>query len=158
MVTLLLDATRLEIVLSVTERALAFRRDDVRIDREHIRKVQLIDDPWTWLRGVPSPGTHVPRVLAMGIWKSAGGTDLVLVRGRRPAVVIDLQGDVEFQRVLLTTRHGLQLVQALRLEGEEDAVEVGELVTSEIDLPRPAPRRSPGVRTPGMRAPRPATA
>lgn len=153
MVTLLLDATRLEIVLSVAERALAFRRDDVRIDRAHIRKVQLIDDAWTWLRGVPSPGTHVRRTLAMGIWKSAGGTDLVLVRGRRPAVVIDVEGDVEFQRVLLTTRHGLQLVQALRLEGDEEAVEVSELVTSEIPVvERPAKTARPA------RAPRPATA
>lgn len=153
MVTLLLDANRLEIVLSVTERALAFRRDDVRIAREHIRKVQLIDEAWSWLRGVPSPGTYVPRVLAMGIWKSAGGTDLVLVRGRRPAVVIDLQGDVEFQRVVLTTRHGLQLVQALRLEADDEPVEVTELVTTEIDLPRPVSRPVSGAR-----APRPATA
>ena len=124
MVTLLLDATRLEIVLSVAERALAFRRDDVRIDRAHIRKVQLIDEAWSWLRGIPSPGTHIRRALAMGVWTSASGTDLVLIRGRGQAVVVDLDGDVEFQRILLTTRHGLQLVQALRLEGDEEPVEL----------------------------------
>lgn len=51
MVTLLLDATRLEVALSATERALSFRRDSVRVDRAHIRKVQLVDDPCTWQIG-----------------------------------------------------------------------------------------------------------
>ena len=29
-------------------------------------KVQLTDDAWTWLRGVPSPGTLVRGTIAMG--------------------------------------------------------------------------------------------
>ncbi|MGO8609664.1 hypothetical protein ACC848_42670, partial [Rhizobium johnstonii] len=73
MVTLLLDSTQLDVVLSGAERALSRRKSDLRIDRSHIAKVQLIDDAWTWLRGVPTPGTFVRGVLAMGTWKSAGG-------------------------------------------------------------------------------------
>lgn len=134
MVTLLLDSTQLEVVLSASERALAFRRDPVRIARDHIRKVQLTDDAWTWLRGSRSPGTFVRGVLAMGTWKVSGGSDFVIVRRRRPAVVIDLHGDAEFERVVLSTRHGLELVQALRLETDETPTDVVDIVTGAITV------------------------
>lgn len=148
MVTLLLDSTQLDVVLSATERALARRKDDVRIERSHIRKVQLVDDAWTWLRGVPTPGTFVRGVLAMGTWKSAGGADFVIVRRKHPAVVIDLDGNPEFARIVLTTRNGLALVQALRLETDDHLVEVTEIVTSSLPVvggahaPTPRPRPS----------------
>lgn len=122
MVTLLLDSTQLEIVLTGAERAMALRKGNVAIERSTISKVQLTDDPWTWLRGVPSPGTNVRGVVAMGVWTSAGGDDFALVRRRRPSVVIDLDGHCDFERVIVTTRHGVALVQALRLEGATDAL------------------------------------
>lgn len=114
--TLLLDSTQLEVALSPVERALARRRDAVRVERTHIRKVQLTDDAWTWLRGVPSPGTLVRGTVAMGTWTSASGDDFVVVRRRHPAVVVDLEDDAAFSRLVLTTRHGLALVHALRLD------------------------------------------
>lgn len=146
MVTLLLDSTQLDIVLSSAERALSRRKSDLRIDRSRIQKVQLVDDAWTWLRGVPSPGTFVRGVLAMGTWKSAGGSDFVVVRRRHPAVVIDLEADPEFERIVLTTRNGLALVQALRLETDDKPQEVTEIVTSSLPViggkhaPAPHPR------------------
>src|SRR6218665_1110435 len=109
MVTLLLDQTQLEVVLSAFERTLARRSEPVRIERSGIRKVQLTDDAWTWLRGVPSPGTLVRGTVAMGTWQSAGGADFVIVRRKRPAVVIDLDDTCEFARLVLTTGHGLAL-------------------------------------------------
>jgi hypothetical protein len=131
MVTLLLDSAQLEVVLSRTERAVAFRRRNITIERSTIAKVQLTDDAWTWLRGVPDPGTYLPVALAAGSWKSAGGRDFVLLRGRKPSVVIDLEGHADFQRIMLTTRHGIALVQSLRLDtgdlGDEPA-DVAELV------------------------------
>lgn len=136
MVTLLLDSTQLEVALSGTERALAFRREPVRIAREHIRKVQLTDDAWTWIRGSRSAGTHVRGVLAMGTWKAAGGQDFVVVRRHSPAAVIDLDGDPEFERIVLTTRHGLELVRALRLETDETPTDVVDLATGAIEIPR----------------------
>lgn len=149
MVTLLLDSAQLEVVLSPLERALSFRPARLRIDRSRIVRVQLTDDPWTWLRGVPSPGTQVYGVVAMGTWKSAGGADFVIVKRRKPAVVIDIDAEAEgedFQRVLLTTRHGLALVQALRLEADAEATEVSEIVTGAVPTPAAAPRaRRPRV-------------
>jgi len=135
MVTLLLDSTRLEVALSGTERALSFRKENVLVERSEIAKVQLTDDAWTWLRGVPSPGTHLRGVIAMGTWKSAGAADFALVRRRRPSVVIDLDGHAEFARLILTTRHGLALVQALHLDDvSEVAADVVDLATGAIPI------------------------
>ena len=132
MVTLLLDSTRLEVVLSATERALAFHKGNVIIPRETIAKVQLIDDPWTWVRGIQSPGTRLPGVIAMGTWKSVNGEDFVIVRRRRPGVVIDLEGHPEFDRVVLTTRHGLALVQSLHVDAGEQPADVVDLATGAV--------------------------
>src|SRR3546814_5422421 len=123
MVTLLLDSTQLEVVLSAVERALSFRRRRVIVEREQIVKAQLTDDAWTWLRGVPNPGTYLPGTLAMGTWKSAFGSDFAVIRRRRPSVVIDLHGHDEFERLVLTTRHGVALQRALRLEDVADEPE-----------------------------------
>lgn len=149
MVTLLLDQTQLEIVLSPIERAATFHRGNVRVARETITKVQLIEDAWTWLRGVPNPGTHIPGILAAGSWKAAGSLDFVLIRRRRPSVVIDLEGDEQYGRLILTTRHGLSLTQALRLDVTDEPTTVEEIVAT---APTPA---SKGSRRPVIR-PRPA--
>ncbi|MBN9170015.1 hypothetical protein [Microbacterium sp.] len=130
MVTLLLDSTQLEVVLSLTEHALSFRKQNVVIERSQISRVQLTDDAWTWLRGVPDPGTYVPVAVAMGSWKSAGGRDFAIIRRRKPSVVIDLEGHPEFQRVILTTRNGLALIQALRLDTGAEAQDVADLATA----------------------------
>lgn len=156
MVTLLLDSTQLEVVLSGAERAMAFHRGNVVIERSTIRKVQLTDDAWTWLRGVPSPGTYVRGVIAMGTWKSVGAadeTDFAIVRRRRPSVVIDLEGHPDHRRVILTTRHGLELVQALRADVAEEPVDVVDIAAETGTIPVVAPKR-PRTR----KAPAPATA
>jgi len=145
MVTLLLDQTRLEVVLSPIERASTFHRDNLRIEREHITKVQLTDDAWTWLRGVPGPGTHLPGILAAGTWKAAGTTDFVLIRRRRPSVVIDLEGDPAFQRLILTTRHGLALAQALRLAADESPADAIDIATGAVPVQKPQ-RQRPVIR------------
>jgi len=153
MVTLLLDSTQLEIVLSGAERAFAFRKGNVAIERSTITKVQLTDDAWTWLRGVPSPGTHLRGVIAMGTWRSAGGDDFAIIRRHRPSVVIDLEGHPDFQRVIVTTRHGLALVQALRLDVDAEPADVADLATGAIPV-EPEPTTKPRKR----KAPRPAPA
>ncbi len=140
MVTLLLDRTQLEVVLTPFERGVSFHRDNVRVARDTIAKVQLTDDPTTWLRGVPSPGTHLPGVLAAGSWKSASGLDFVLIRNHRAGVVIDLEGDEQFERLVLTTRHGLALTQALRLEVSAEPADVSEIAAGEAGGAKPSRR------------------
>lgn len=145
MVTLLLDRTRLEVVLSPIERAATFHRENLRIARDTIAKVQLTEDAWTWLRGVPNPGTHLPGLLAAGTWKAAGSTDFVLIRRRRPSVVIDLTGDEDYQRLIFTTSHGLALTQALRLEVSSEFADVTEIAAT-APVPTQTGRRRPVIR------------
>lgn len=152
--TLLLDSTRLEVVLSGTERALAFHKGNVVLPRETIAKVQLIDDPWTWLRGIQSPGTRLPGVVAMGTWKSVNGDDFVIVRRRRPGVVIDLEGHPEFERVVLTTRHGLSLVHSLHMDAGEHPADVVTLATGAVPT-QPVARTKPSSASRAVK-PRPA--
>lgn len=128
MVTLLLDSTQLEVVLSPTERAMSFRRSNIVVPREHIERVQLTDDAWTWLRGVPNPGINLPVAVGMGTWKSAGGNDFVVIRGRKPSVVVDLAGHDEFERLVLTTKHGVALLKALRLDVASEPENVADIV------------------------------
>lgn len=145
MVTLLLDSTQLAVVLSPTERAMSFRKGNVVIERSAITKVQLTDDAWTWLRGVPGPGTHIPGILAAGTWKAAATTDFVLIRRHRASVVIDLEGDEQFQRLIFTTRHGLALTQALRLDVSEEPVDVVEIAGT-APIPVVKGRQRPVIR------------
>lgn len=143
--TLMLDQAQLEIVLAPVERALAVRRRSVVVDRAAITRVQLTDDPWTWLRGVRAPGTYIPGTLAAGTWRSAGGKDFALIRRNRPGVVIDLDGHDEFQRIVLSTRHGLDLVRALQRETGAQPEDVAEIVS---EAPRKPPARKPSVGKP----------
>ena len=145
MVTLLLDQTRLEVVLSAVERASTFHRTNLRVERAHITRVQLTDDAWTWLRGVPGPGTYIPGILAGGTWKAAGTTDFVLIRRRRPGVVIDLDGDDQYQRLILSTRHGPALTQALHLEAGDRPEDVVDLAST-APVPVTRPRQRPVIR------------
>ncbi|HPT95055.1 MAG TPA: hypothetical protein PLB94_04875, partial [Microbacteriaceae bacterium] len=110
MVTLMLDSEQLEVVLTRAERGFALRGENIVMPRATITKVMLTDDAWIWLRGFRRRGTHVPGVIAAGTWKSGNGEDFVLVRGHRPSVVIELDGSGEFTRIVLTTRHGIELV------------------------------------------------
>ena len=133
------------VVLSPIERAATFHRDNLRIARDTITKVQLTEDAWTWLRGVPNPGTHIPGVLAAGSWKAAGSLDFVLIRRRRPSVVIDLEGDEHYRRLILTTSHGLALTQALRLDVTDEPANVEEIVAT-APVPVSKGRRRPVIR------------
>jgi hypothetical protein len=141
-------------VLTRAERGFALRGENIVMPRATITKVMLTDDAWIWLRGFRRRGTHVPGVIAAGTWKSGNGEDFVLVRGHRPSVVIELDGSGEFTRIVLTTRHGIELVKALRLDVESEASDVAELVggVPEQEAPaaevRPAkPRRARAPKT-----------
>jgi hypothetical protein len=70
----------------------------------------------------------------------AGTTDFVLIRKRRPSVVIDLEGDEQYQRLILTTRHGLALMQSLRLEVSAEPADVVEIATGSVPVAKPRQR------------------
>ena len=104
------------------------------LSRERITSALITDDPWVWLRGVRSPGAHLPTKLAIGTWRGFGGNDFCLIRSGRPAIVLDFDvpeeaGDGwigefdDYARVILSTEHAAELIEALRLDsGAENAV------------------------------------
>lgn len=114
MATLRVHADRLEIRLSTAEKLLALRRGNISIPRRGIRSATITEDPWIWVRGIRSPGTNLPLTLAVGTWKFHGGTDFLLIKRARLAVVIDID-DGDFERVIVTTSLAAELVHALRL-------------------------------------------
>lgn len=101
------------------------------LDREAITSALITDDPWVWLRGVRSPGAHIPGRLALGTWRAHGGRDFVVARSGRPAVVLDFEvseqepgwvGEFDqYARVVLSTNHAAELIRALRV-ADSDAV------------------------------------
>lgn len=115
MARLHLHPDRLEIALSTAEKTLSLRKDNIVIPRTAIRSATLTDDPWIWVRGIRAPGTAIPLTLAVGQWKFHGGKDFLVLKGTRPSVVIDI-ADEEFSRVIITTKHGLELVANLQVD------------------------------------------
>ncbi|MWB98569.1 hypothetical protein [Agromyces seonyuensis] len=114
MANLRVHADRLEVQLSAAEKSLSLRGGDLVVQREDIRSATITDDPWIWIRGIRTRGSHVPLVIAVGVWKNHGGSDFVLVKGKRQAVVLDLSAG-EFTRLVLSTNHAAQLIEKLRV-------------------------------------------
>lgn len=135
---------RVVIRLSAAEKALALRRRDLVLDRAAITSALITDDPWVWLRGVRSPGAHLPGKLALGTWRGLGGREFAAVRSGKPAVVLDFAREEaepedapggtdadgapgragefdDFARVVISTDHAAELIRALRLD-DSDAV------------------------------------
>ncbi len=127
MASLRVHTDRIEVHLTTAEKTLAFRADDIVVQREDIRSATITDDPWIWIRGIRRRGTEVPLVVAVGVWKYHGGSDFVIVKGKRPAVVLELAGG-EFTRVIVSTNHAAQLIDSLKLGETAEVVDTAESV------------------------------
>lgn len=124
---------RVVIRFTAAEKVAAMHRNDLVLERAAITSAVITGDPWVWMRGVRHRGTHIPGKFAMGTWRSLSGTDFVIVREGREAVVLDLEGGQsegrgwvgefdDYARVVISTVHAAELVQALRLDGPTEAV------------------------------------
>ena len=109
---------RIEVQLTPAEKSLALRSDDIVVQQSDIRSATITDDPWIWIRGIRRRGTEVPLVVAVGVWKYHGGSDFVIVKGKRQAVVLELAGG-EFARLIISTNHAGQLIDSLRVTAAE---------------------------------------
>ena len=65
---------------------------DVRVPRSAVRDVRVVEDGFSERRGLRSPGTAVPRTVALGTWRGRDGKDFVAIRRGKPAVVVELDG------------------------------------------------------------------
>ena len=114
MANLRVHPDRIEVHLTPAEKALALRADDIVVQRDDIRSATITDDPWVWIRGIRRRGTEIPLVVAVGVWKYHGGTDFVIIKGKRQAVVLELAAG-EFTRIILSTNQSANLIDKLKL-------------------------------------------
>ncbi|PDQ36264.1 MAG: hypothetical protein B5766_01485 [Candidatus Lumbricidophila eiseniae] len=115
MASLRIHSDRINVILTAAEKVLAVRRDDLVVQRTDIRTATIAKDPWVWLRGIRRRGSELPLVLAVGTWRYHGGTDFVIVKGKRPALVLELSAG-EYTRILLTTTHAAAVIDQLKLQ------------------------------------------
>ncbi len=101
MADLFAEGDELVLRLGPLEKAEAFHRD-IRVPLSAVTAVRLVDDPWSELRGMRTPGTGVPNVIAVGTRRGSFGKDFAAVHGKGPAVVVELEG-AAFQRLVVTS-------------------------------------------------------
>lgn len=98
--SLIVEGDQLVLRLSWLEKLAGFR-DDVRVPRPAVREVRYAPDAWSELRGIRAPGTGWPGVIAVGTRRGSGVKDFAVVHGKRPAVVVELDG-AEYDRLVVT--------------------------------------------------------
>ena len=81
MAKLTIDGPDLVVGLSWLEKLGAFR-GNVRVPLHAVRAAQADAEPWSALRGVRSPGTGIPGVIALGTRHYVGGRDFAALHGR----------------------------------------------------------------------------
>ena len=101
MATLLTDNGELVLSLSRREK-LGALHGDIRVPLSAVEEVLVTDKPFGALHGVRSPGTGIPRVIALGTWRTKRKQNgrrkvkgFAAVYLRRPGVVVRLR-DSEF--------------------------------------------------------------
>ena len=113
MAELIIDGPDLVVGLTWLEKLGAFR-GNVRVPLHAVRAAQADPEPWSALRGVRSPGTGVPGVIALGTRHYAGGRDFAALHGRGPAVRVDLDGQSKFARLVVSVRDTENTVAAIQ--------------------------------------------
>ena len=76
---------------------------DVSVPRTAVRAVDVEPQPFSKLRGLRAPGTGWPGRIALGTWRKRGGKkDFVAVYRGRPAVIVTLDDDAGYQRLIIS--------------------------------------------------------
>jgi hypothetical protein len=113
MANLTVEGTDVVVHLSGLEKLAAFR-GDVRLPAASVRAVAVDPNPWAALRGIRSPGTGWPGVIAYGARRHRGGRDFAAVLGRRPAVRLELDPPSPFGRVVVSVADADEAVARVR--------------------------------------------
>ena len=114
MAELVLDGDALEVRMSGWERAAAFH-GDFSVPLSAVREIAVEPKPWSALRGIRAPGTGWPGVIAYGVRRMTGDRpDFAAIRGRGPAVRIELDPPAEFTRLLISVADPAETVAGLR--------------------------------------------
>jgi len=86
-----IDGRTLRLKMSWIEK-LEGTRGDVVVPLASITDVRPVPSAWPELRGIRAPGTGLSGVIAVGTRRGGFGKDFVVVHGKGPAVVVELDG------------------------------------------------------------------
>jgi hypothetical protein len=92
MATLDVEGDRLVLRLSALERLGGMVGGDIDVPLSAVTAVRVAPDPSRELRGIRSPGTGWPGVIALGHRRGTGIHDFAAVYHNRPSVVVELEG------------------------------------------------------------------
>lgn len=92
----------LTVSLSRWERVGALRRSDVTVPLSAVVSVDRLDNARDAIRGIRSPGTGLPGVIALGTWRTRRTVDFVAVTRNEPGYAIGLDGQ-RFDRLVISS-------------------------------------------------------
>jgi len=87
-------------------------RGDVVVPLTSVADVRAVPNGWPELRGIRAPGTGLPGVIAVGTRRGRFGKDFVVVHGKGPAVIVELDG-AAFSRLMATVPDPEETVAAI---------------------------------------------
>jgi hypothetical protein len=97
---LIIDDLAIVVSLSALEKVEALR-GDVTVPRSAVTRIRIVPDGMAEVHGVRAPGTGLPGVIMVGVWRSETGATFAACHGHGPAVVIDLDG-AQYDRLVVT--------------------------------------------------------
>jgi hypothetical protein len=116
MATLRREGDELVVLLNDLEK-LGGLRSGPRVPLSAIRDVRVTNSPFRELRGMRSPGTGIPGVIALGTWRYRGGKDFAALYRGGPALVIELEG-AGLARLLISAHDAALVREELLSEAE----------------------------------------
>ncbi len=116
MADVFLEPDELHVVLGGIERVGALH-GDVIVPLRHVAGAFFSEDPFEPIRGIRSPGTGFPRVIALGTWRSrAHGRTFAAAYRNQPVLVIDLREE-RYSRLVVSTSAAERLARIIAPAG-----------------------------------------
>jgi hypothetical protein len=106
------EGDELVVRLNDLEKAGALR-GDVRVPLSAVRAVTVSERPFRDLRGLRAPGAGLPGVIALGTWRYRGGKDFAALYRGGPALVVELDEDAPYRRLLVSAHDAVALREEL---------------------------------------------
>jgi hypothetical protein len=106
------EGDELVVRLNDLEKAGALR-GDVRVPLSAVRAVTVSERPFRALRGLRAPGAGLPGVIALGTWRYRGGKDFAALYRGGPALVVELDEDAPYRRLLVSAHDAVALREEL---------------------------------------------
>ena len=100
MANLIIDESAVTVSLNAIEKLEALH-GDVTVPRSAVKQVRVVPDGVAEVHGIRAPGTSLPGMTMVGVWRDRDGATFAVCHGRRPAIVIDL-GGAQFDRIVIT--------------------------------------------------------